>query len=516
MMRRSRAPRLRSTLGAAALVSALVLSGCSSSPGTPGASTPASDGTLVVGAASGIPQLNPAIRTFAFEETLFPLLWTGLTQWNAAGEIVPDLATSWTSNDDATEWTFTLAEGATYSDGTPLDAQAVADVFAYYLDPNTATQEANKLATIDSVTAADDTTVVIALNAANAFLPESVTGVRMIKVDNVDDINSDTVTSGPYVVSEFTPDSTLTMTANDAYWGGEPAVEEIDLVKTADTTAATTGLRSGDLDVLINVAQSDVATLEAEPNLAIHTPEVLSQAVTWEMDLTSAPFDDVRARQALAYATDREAILAAAYYGQGAVSTTNTMLADTNPYKSGALTEYPYDLDKAKELFAEAGVTEGDTLVWWSSSAFAEQAAAGQILQASLAEIGITLEIQANDTATWADKFYPAGKSYPGYIIANFQSVPSSPAFSMNFLLEGRCECNWNSVAYDSAFASALATPAGDAQQAYWDTAQKLENEEVPLITPLIAAPAVASAASVTGIWIEGGGQVHLESAAIE
>jgi peptide/nickel transport system substrate-binding protein len=161
-------------------------------------------------------------------------------------------------------------------------------------------------------------------------------------------------------------------------------------------------------------------------------------------------------------------------------------------------------------------VTEGSTLTWWSASAFSEQAAAGQILQASLAQIGINLDIQTNDVATWVSKFYPAGLSYPGYIIANYQSVPASPAFSMNFLLSGRCECNWNSTAYDDAFASAIATTDATAQQGYWDAAQKLENEEVPLITPIISAPVTATSSSVSGVWLEGGGQVHLEDASID
>ncbi|UFS58550.1 ABC transporter substrate-binding protein [Subtercola endophyticus] len=505
--------RLRAAAGLV-LVGALALTGCSAG-GSASSTSSAASSVLTVGASSGIPQLNPAIRTFAFEETLFPLLWTGLTKWDAAGKIQPDLAASWTSNTDATSWTFRLNPGAKFSDGSALDAQAVVDTFNYYLDPSTATQESNKLATISSVTAVDPTTVQFTLKAANAFLPESITGVRMIKVSDLADINSKPITSGPYTVSAFTPDSTVTMVQNPDYWGTPAKVKEIDLVKTADSTSATTSIRSGDINVLAGLALSDVSSFNGDSSVTLVKPQSLSQAVTWEVDMTSAPFNNLAARQALAYATDRATILKTAYYGQGVVSDTNTMLAPDNPFHATDLQSYPYDLDKAKALFAQAGVTDGSTLTWWSASAFPEQAAAGQILQASLAKIGIKLDIQTNDTATWAAKFYPAGQSYPGYIIANYQSVPASPAFSMNFLLSGRCECNWNSTAYDAAFASAIATTDTAAQQADWDAAQKLENEEVPLITPVISAPVAATSSSVSGVWLEGGGQVHLEDASV-
>ncbi|MCI0158043.1 ABC transporter substrate-binding protein [Leifsonia shinshuensis] len=506
--------RLRAAAGLV-LVVALGLAGCSTT-GSANDTSSAASTTLTVGASSGIPQLNPAIRTFAFEETLFPLLWTGLTKWDAAGKLQPDLATSWTSDTDATSWTFTLKSGAKFSDGSALDAQAVVDTFDYYLNPSTATQESNKLATISAVAAVDPTTVRFTLKAPNAFLPESITGVRLIKVSDLADINSKPVTSGPYTVSAFTPDSTVTMVKNPDYWGSPAKVKEITLVKTADSTSATTSIRSGDINVLAGLALSDVSSLTADSSVKLIKPETLSQAVTWEVDQTSAPFDKLAARQALAYATDRATILKTAYYGQGVVSQTNTMLAPNNPFHSSDLRTYPYDLAKAKTLFAQAGVTDGSTLTWWSASAFPEQAAAGQILQASLAKIGIKLDIQTNDTATWAAKFYPAGKSYPGYIVANYQSTPASPAFSMNFLLSGRCECNWNSAEYDKAFASAIATTDAKAQQSYWDAAQKLENEDVPLITPVISAPVAATSSKVSGVWLEGGGQLHLEGASIK
>ena len=176
----------------------------------------------------------------------------------------------------------------------------------------------------------------------------------------------------------------------------------------------------------------------------------------------------------------------------------------------------PYDLAKAKELFAEAGITEGSTLTWWGiAGAYPEWQASGEILQASLKEIGIDLKIENNEIGVWVDKFYPAGKSFPGLVVPNFQSVPPEPAFSMNFLLSGRCECNWNSTEFDDLYKEAIGTVDAAARNAVWAEAQALENAEVPLITPLQVAQVAGASAALQGVRMEGGGQLHLENVGV-
>ena len=348
----------RAAIGAVA-ISAIALSGCSSASNSTesSASAPASaeasaaasaeasaldpTATVTVGAAQAFPQLNPAIRTFAYEETLFPLLWTSLTQTLEDGTTGPQLAESWTSNADGTEWTFTLVPGATFSDGSPITADEVKQSFEYYLDPETVTQEANKLASIESVTAPDESTVVFTMSEPNALLPEAITWVKIIKVSALDSINTAPVTSGPFTVASFSPDTSLEIVRNDAYWGTSASVAGMNFVKAADATSAVTSLRNGDIDILWGTPLADAPGLEGQEGLQVIRPSVPSQAVTWEMDVTSPPFDNPLARQALAYATNREAILQAAYYGQGVVSSTNNILADDNPAHASDLAQYP-------------------------------------------------------------------------------------------------------------------------------------------------------------------------------
>lgn len=483
--------------------------------GTGGGDTATGAGaTLTVAAAQGIQQLNPAIRTFAWEEALFPLLWNGLTTTNPAGEVVPDLAESW-STDDATVWTFNLKSGVSFSNGDPFTAEDVVATFAYYLDENTATQERNKIDMVSSVVAVDDTTVEFSLSQPVATFPAGIVWVRMMHIDSLDQIDRNPIGTGPFTVESFTPDDTLTLVRNENYHGTAPGYERIQIVRAADSISAVTALRSGDVDVLWSVPQGDVAQFEGDASITLVRPENPSQWPSWEVDTTSPPFNDVRARQALAYAIDREAILEAAYFGQGLVSATNNALSDGNQWFGGDLIDYSYDLDKAKELFAQAGITEGSTLTWWGvAGQFPEWNTSGEILQASLAQIGINLVIDNNDIGTWVEAFYPAGKSFPGLVVPNFQSTPAEPAYSLNFYLKGRCECNWDNDEFERAFAAAVAESNDAARADRWATVQEIINREVPLIVPLQSTVVTATSSDVVGVWSEGGGQLRLESAA--
>lgn len=511
--------RARGTLTSCALAAVLLVAACTSGSSKSGESSGPGQaqqgGKITVGAAQGIPQLNPAIRTFAWEEMLFPLLWDGLTRSDNTGKIVPDLAASWTASTDQKTWTFKLRAGVKFSNNNPLTAADVVKTFDYYRNPKTATQEANKLAAIASVAPTNPTTVTVKLKAPNALFPSAIVWVKILDVDTLSTIDRAPIGTGPFKVSAFVPNESLKLVRNPAYFGSPAPLDQIDVVTAPDAAAAANSLASGDLDVLWSLPQSNANQYEGNADVSLIKPAVPSQWPSWEVDTTSPPFDNVKARQALAYAVDRKQVLDAAYYGQGLLSPTNDPLGTNNPWFSGdGLTDYSYDIDKAKQLFAEAGVNSGATLTWWGvAGQYPEWNTAGQILQASLKKIGINLKIENKDISTWVGRFYPAGKSYPGVIVPNFQSTPVEPAYSINFLLKGRCECNWDDAAFTAAYDKALAEPDPAARKTDWADVQRIVNEQVPVIVPLQANVLTAVSKKVQGVWMEGGGQLHLEGA---
>ncbi|HUZ40371.1 MAG TPA: ABC transporter substrate-binding protein [Acidimicrobiales bacterium] len=473
-------------------------------------------GTLNVGFTAGIPQLNPALVTFSVEETLFPLLWDGLTMWNSKGKIAPDLATSWSSSAHNQTWTFNLRSGVKFSNGVAVTSADVVSSFNYYLNPSTPFQDNTGLSVIKSVTANGANSVVIQLKDPNASFPDAVTPVKVIDMAALSTIDTNPIGTGPFIVQSFVPNSTLTLVHNPNYWGSPASVSQINFTTEPDATAGYTALTAGTLQVMGQVPDSELTGAKANSSLKIVAPANPGSYLTWETDTKAGPFKNVKARQALAYAINAKAVLSEAYFGAGKVSTEADPLSTTNPFYDGKLTKYTYNLKKAKALFAEAGIHKGATFTWWTTSAYPEWTTAGQILQASLANIGIHLKIVSNDVSTWAAKFYPAGKSYPGLIIPNFQSVSGDPVFAMTFYAPGRCECNFNSSAIAAAYKTAVGSTNTSVQSKNWDSIQKILNQEVPTETPLQIATDSIVSSTVSGVWEESGNQLHLEAAVIK
>lgn len=471
-------------------------------------------GAITIGSTVGIPQLNPAVSTFSWEETLYPLLWDGLTQLNAKGDVVPDLATSWSSSPNSEQWRFVLRQGVKFSNGRSLTPADIVQDFRYYLKPSTPFQNANEIASIKSVTSSGNT-ITFRLSAPNALFPEAITTVKAIDLTSLSDIDHHPIGTGPFTVQSFVPNSTLTLVANRHYWGSAPRVGKLIFITEPDATSAFTALKAGTIQVMGAIPDSDVPQVEHSSSLKLVKPKVAGSYVSWEVDTKAPPFNNVKARQALAYAIDAKAVLNEAYFGVGTLSTENDPIGATSPWYDPHLTNYSYNLSKAKTLFAEAGVTPGTTFTWWTTPAYPEWTTSGEILQASLKQIGINLNIVSNDVSTWAAKFYPAGKSYPGLIVPNFQSTPEEPGFSLNFFLPGRCECNWNNATYASVFKSAIGSRNVAGRAKDWDRLQAMINQQVPTYQPIQLEVDAATSSSVSGVWEESGDQLHLESAAI-
>jgi len=494
----------------------LVASGCSATPAEP---TGGTGGKLTVGAAHSISQLNPAIITLAFESTLYPLLWNGLTKQAPDGSVVGDLAEEWSASDDLTEWTFTLRDGVKFHDGTELVADDVVQSFEYHLDPDTGAKYRSKISGIESVAAPDESTVVFSMAQAQSVLPLAIVDIKVIDIDGLADINTAPNGTGPFKLTEFVPDDHVELVRNEDYFGEASPLDEIEIVRVADSTAAVTALRSGEIDVMYDLSYADAGKFGENPDFTVVAAEPYHWAQTWKIDTESAPFNNVKARQALSYATDRDTILEKAYYGFGIAAPTNNPVAETASFfATSGLTDYSYDLDKAKALFSEAGVNEGDTITWWGPAGLQpEKVATAEILKDSLGQIGINVDIVLKPIAEWIPAFIPVGQTFPGYIAPTGSSTPLDPAYIFQFARAGSCECNWESSEFEKQYDAALAI-ADDAERAKaFEAIQAILSEEVPVVIPLITSFLSATSAEIEGVWSNGSGTaLHLESAKLK
>ncbi|GAB3511467.1 ABC transporter substrate-binding protein [Amycolatopsis cihanbeyliensis] len=515
------------TIGALCLGLALVATsaGCDSGAPTEPAVSPtaqaeqgpvAEGGTLVFGQTSGVAQLDPNTIASAAQTQLQTLLWNGLTTWAPDNTAQPDLAESWQHSPDFTSWTFNLRSGVQYHNGKPFTAAEAKKNFERVLDPEVPAQVATKIDMVSRVTAENDTTLVLELERPNPQLPAAIVDVKMSDVDDIANVDRNGNGTGPYELRAFVPDQTVELVRNEDYWGERPHLDEVTIVRYADATAAQTAMRSGEVDVLAAVAPDSAAGLATEGRQLL-TAEEPASYVVWELDTTSPPFDNPVARQALSYAADRESMMDAGYAGYGIATPANVVVNPNNEHYEQGLPAHQFDLDKAKELFAEAGVTEGSTLTFWTKSGSdPEWTTIGEILQQDLAKIGITLDIQTAETSTWSAKFYPQGKRYPGTLAANYLSFTPLPgSYSLAwFADQGTCECNWSAPAeYNQAVATIESSAEGPELDTAITTAQRILNRESPII--VVGSTAFLSVAqqNVRGLWVQAEGTVHLEEA---
>jgi len=479
--------------------------------------SPKAGGTLTYGyTGGGLTSLNPNTINSGTEKPVASLLFDGLTQLGPDGSTQPDLATSWTASADQKTWTFKLRSGVKYHSGKTFTAKDAVANINYVLDKKNAAAQRKRITAITSVVATDDTTLTINLSAPDAVLPSALMWVYMTNLDTIGQVNTNGDGTGPFALKSFVADDHVDLVRFDGYWGTKPSVDAINIVRTADATSALTSLQTGQLDVLWGVDPTNVGTLKSDQNLTFLKSSSTSGVTILMLDMTSPPFNNIKARQALSYAVDRKSMAEAGYNGIADVSLANNPISSNSADYDSSLPTYDFNLDKAKQLFAEAGVKQGDTLTFWTlAGRRGEWTTMGQILQADLKQIGINLKIEQQETSTWTAKFAPAGKKYPNMMVMDFLSFPPVPAFALQFFTTGGCECNWNSTEYDALMAQALAATTDTARKAAEAQMQKMFNEQVPSVVLMQNATLVAAQKKVQGVWLEGDGTPRLAQASL-
>lgn len=475
---------------------------------------PKTGGTLTIGATTGIPQLDPHIVTFANERLYFPGLYNGITEYNIDMEPVPCLAESWEASEDALTYTFHLRKGVKFHNGRELEAEDIKWNFERCLDEALGSQMRQNVQEVESIEVPDKYTVVMHLSAPSVILPMGAQELKIIAKESLDNINKAPVGTGPYQYEDFIPDETLTLKRFDGYWGGKPFLDKVVITTIKDSTAALTAFKTGQWDFYRAVPSSDGASLEGDPNLLVVQPPIASTNYFWELDVTSPPFDNKDARQALSYAVDRKTMVEGPGFGYGRPSFYNNFIADDHWAFNPKLTRYDYDLKKAKELFDKAGIGPDTKLTWWTiAGAWPEWVQMGEILSRSLSEIGLKMDIQQNEVGAWVEVFYPSGKQFPGLVIPNGDTAALDPAYPLKFFASKRCECNYNDPRIDELLAIGKSTADRAKRKEAYQEIQAIVNDQVPVIVPASWAFLNASQKYVQGTWVESGAQLHYEGA---
>jgi peptide/nickel transport system substrate-binding protein len=382
---------------------------------------PAKD-TLVYGRGGDSTSLDPITTTegeaFKVTENIFETLVSFGEQDTT---INPGLAESWEVTEDGLNYTFKLRQGVKFHDGTDFNADAVvfnfnrwmngnADQFPYYT--MFGGFKADEGHVIQEVTAVDANTVKFVLKRPQApFLknlamsPFGIASPAAVEQYG-EDFRANPVGTGPFKFVDWVENDTITLEKNPEYWQeGLPKLNKVIFRVIPENTARLNALANGEIDVMDGLNNSDEATVLGNENLQIIERPSMNVGYIG-LTNTRKPFDNKLVRQAINHAIDKQSIIDA-FYGGKAQPAVNPMPPAISGYND-AIEPYPFDLEKAKALLAEAGYADGFTIDLWAMPVarpyMPEAMKVAEVIQASLAEIGVTANIQSVDWATYLDK----------------------------------------------------------------------------------------------------------------
>ena len=348
-------------------------------------------------------------------------IFEGLTRFMGDGSIVPALAESWEISEDGTVYTFKLHEGVTFHDGSSMDAEDV----KFSLDRARAEESANAqkalFAGIDSVDVVDPLTVKVTLTEPNGnFLFNMAWGDAVIVApESIENIKTAPVGTGPYTFGEWVQGDKIVLNRNTGYWGDQPALAQATFKFISDPTAAFAAMMAEDVDVFTGFpAPENLPQFEADPRFRVLVGSTEGETIL-STNNKQAPFDNVKVRQAMAHAIDRQAIIDGAMFGYG--TPIGTHFAPHNPAYVDLTGNSAYDPDKAKALLAEAGLPDGfETTLHLPPPSYARRG--GEIIAAQLAAVGIKAEIINVEWAQWLETVFK-GKNFGLTIVSHTEPM---------------------------------------------------------------------------------------------
>lgn len=475
---------LRTTLSAAGL-SALLLVGT-------GSAVTAAKTEIRIGVVLEPPALDPtAGAAAAIDEVTYLNIFEGLTRIDQNGAVQPSLATQWTISPDNLTYTFTLASGVTFHDGTSFDAEDVKFTFDRILSPDSVNAQKALYTGIQSVTVVDPQTVEIKLGAPSGdFLFNIGRGDAVIVApESADNNATNPVGTGPFRFVQWDRGSRLVLERYADYWGEPVALTKATYVFIGDTATAINALLAGDVDGFNNVGAEVAEVAKSDPRFKVLVGSTEGETIL-AMNNAKSPFSDLKVRQAMAHAVDRQELIDAGY-GYGVPI--GSHFAPHHPYSIDLTETYPHDVEAAKRLLAEAGYPEGfSATIKLPPVPYARTG--GQIIASQLAQVGIKLEQINVEWAQWIEDVL-TNKDYDMTIVSHVEP------FDIGIYANPDYYFGYDDPAFQEIMAKLNATTDEAERKTLAQDAQRRLAEQVPNVFLYELAQVGVWNAKVEGQW---------------
>lgn len=505
-----------------ALTGALALSACAGGsaeePATPPSAEIVPGGIVNVGISGDPGILDPTFANTLTSVSVFNSMCELLYNVNADGVVFPQLAAAMPEfNDEGDVATIALREGVLFADGTPMDADAV----KFSLDRHKTTegsQRSGELASVEEVVVVDEQTIQV--NLVRPLAPGAFSVIftdragTIVSPTAVEELGADfeqaPVCVGPFAFESRIAQDSVTLTKDPNYYAADQVnFDGVVYRVIPDTAVRATNLQSGDLDVSERIATTDLATLEANPGIAIESFAGLghlnmifnignSDGVTNPPGVVDTPLaTDPRIRMALAMSIDRDAINTAVY--NGAYEPACGFMAPSSELVSEASqTCIPYDPEAARELLESTGV-EIPFAVEYLAANIPEYRRLGEVIQQMAAEAGFEVVLNLNESTATVDLSYSgnfeiylnswSGRIDPDANIATFAASTSPRAVS-----------KYSNSRVDEILIEARAEADPEVRAELYGELQSILNEDVPFIYLVRPVNLIGHATDVAGL----------------
>ena len=438
-----------------------VLSGCGDGSAAETQKSRADTNELVVGIAQDLDDsLDPHKTVKAGTREVMFNVFEGLMKPTPDGDLTPAIAESYEVSEDRMTYTFHLREGVQFHNGKTVTAEDVVySIQRCAAATETGIVQVEAFSVIQSIETPDDKTVAITISEpSNEFISYMTTAILPADYDKQD---TAPVGTGPFKFVSRTAQDSVVLEKFDGYWGTPAQLDKVTLKIIENADSLMMSLQSGAIDLCAHLTSTQVAQLGENFDVAEGTMNLV-QALY--LNNAEKPFDDVRVRQALCYAVDKQEIIDLAFDGYGS-PIGSSMYPAFGKYFDDSLTNYyTKDVEKAKALLAEAGYPGGFDMTITVPSNYKPHMDTAEVLVQQLAQIGVNAAIEPIEWESWVSDVY-VGRQFQSTVVGVDASNMTARALLERFTSDyGKNFINYNNAEYDALFRQTL-TAYDDAEQ---------------------------------------------------
>ncbi len=420
---------------------------------------------ITVGIAQDLDEsLDPHKAVAAGTKEVMFNVFEGLMKPTPEGDLIPAVAEKYEISDDQLTYTFTIRDGIKFHNGETVTAGDVVNSITRCIEPYEADVLAvEPLSSVEKVTSVDERTVQIRLKEPNTeFLAYLTLAILPAEYDGQD---TAPVGTGPFKFVSRAAQDNIVLERFEDYWGEKAYLDKVTykIIENADSILMS--LQSGAVDLFAHLTSTQVAQLGDDFNIEEGTMNLVQA-----MYLNNAvePFDNVKVRQALCHAVDRQQILDLAFDGYGSLIGSSMYPAFGKYFDESLTNYYPHDVEKAKALLAEAGYPDGFSMTITVPSNYQPHIDTAQVIVEQLKEVGIKAEILPVTWESWLNDTY-IGRQFQATVVGVDASTMTARALLERFTsTAGNNFINYNSPLYDSLFVKATSSGGDEAQTQFY------------------------------------------------